>query len=160
MSASIEALLARHDLTLLGAAHTAFAFAPPDDRRLAIKVGLDPEDGWPAWATWCQGNPGPHVPRVGELAWFSAGGRPRLFLAAVERLHPTLVGSRWIRACPAGKRDPLALADHVEAIHPGVAALLRAAAQAFPAGRWDMGGPNWLERDDGTLVLNDPLSRA
>ena len=158
--AGVEGLLARHGLELLGVAHTAFAFSPPDAPHLAVKVGLDPDDGWPAWAVWARQNPSPHLPRVASLDWIVTGGRRRLFVAAVERLYPSLVGRRWIKACPGGKRDPLALAAHVAPSHPSVAALLRAAAAAFPAGRWDMGGPNWLERQDGTLVLNDPLSRA
>ncbi len=159
MPASIEELLARHDLQLLGVADTAFAFAPPDDRSLAIKIGFDPDDGWPAWAGWCSRNPGPHVPRIVACDWITVAGRPRLFVAAIERLYPTLVGSRWIKACPAGKRDPLRFADHVEGTHRSIAAMLRAAGAAFPGAHWDMGGPNWLEREHGTIVLNDPISR-
>ena len=157
---SVEALLARHGLDLLGVAHTAMVFCPPDDPQLAVKVGFDADDGWPAWAAWCQANPGPHVPLIASCEWIVVGGRRRMFVAAVERLYPTIIGSRWIKACPAGKRDPLVLAAHVEAEHPGVARLLRAARDAFPSGRWDLGSGNWLERETGEIVMTDPLSRA
>ncbi len=53
---------------------------------------------------------------------------------------------------------PCALAAYLESREPTIAALLRAARRAFPAGTFDMGHANWMARADGTLVLQDPLS--
>ena len=127
--------------------------------RWALKLGFDGDDAWPAWARWCRANPSPHVPVIAALQVLEHEGRQVAFLAIVERLHPTLVAARWLKGDRMMKRDPLRIAAIAEPTHPGVAALLRAASVAFPNARWDAAPSNWMERDDGTLVLTDPLTR-
>ncbi len=84
-------------------------------------------------------------------------GRAVGFVGLVERLRPTMVATRWLKADRWLKREPMQLARLVEAEHPGIAAMLRRAAAAFPDARWDAGPSNWMEREDGTLILTDPL---
>ena len=165
MTASLEALFAQHRLNLLGFADTAFVFSRPERPDQVVKVGIDVEDGWPAWAAWSRTYPSPHVPVIHSCTWVHDGaGRPQLFIGLMERLHKTAVARPWIR--PDGgsvnsaiKRDPFALADLVEAEHPSIAAMLRAAGKAHPTAHWDMTPSNWMARADGTLVLTDPWSR-
>ncbi|MCW6508198.1 hypothetical protein [Lichenifustis flavocetrariae] len=133
--------------------------ARPDDP-WAVKVGFDGEDGWPAWAAWCSAHPGLHVPVVHSCQLFAHAGHYEGFVAIVERLWPTDLARPWLADGHGLKREPLRLADLVSANHPGVAAMLRAAAEAFPTGRWDMAPSNWMRRADGVPVLMDPLTRA
>ncbi len=128
--------------------------------RLVVKFGYDGADGWPAWARWCQDQRSPHVPVVHAVHVVEHEGRPVAFVGIMERLQPTLFAARWLKADRSLKYDPFRFADLVEATHPSVAAMLRAAAAAFPNARWDATPSNWREREDGTVVLNDPISRA
>lgn len=161
MTASLEALFAQHDIALLGFADTAFVFARPGEPEQVVKVGIDVGDGWPAWAVWCGAQASPHVPRVHSLTWIKDGqGRPQLFVGLMERLQPSTALRTLIKADWSLKREPRRLADTIEADRPSVAALLRAAAAAFPGAVWDMTPSNWMERADGTLVLTDPISRV
>lgn len=146
---------ARRELLGYGDAAMALGAGP----RWVLKVGYDGRDGWPAWARWCRQCASPHVPRIGALVELEHAGETIAFLALVERLQPTRVAAGWIGADRLLKRDPLRLAALIDHDHPSVAALLRAAARAFPNARWDAAPSNWMARPDGTLVLNDPLSR-
>ena len=161
MPERLEDLFAQHGLDLLGHADTAFVFARPESPDLVVKVGVDVADGWPAWAVWCATQASPHLPRIRSCSWVhDPAGRPVLFVGVLERLRPTSTAKHWLRQDLAFKRDPLALAERLEAERPSIAAMLRAACAAFPQGHWDMGAANWMERADGTLVLTDPLSIA
>ncbi len=159
MPSSLEELLAQRGSSRLGAGDFSLVFADPACPRTAIKIGHSLSDGWPARAAFARGHGGPHVPVVHSPRWiWSRSGAPLFYVAEVERLAPALEPRAWLRACPEAKRDPLALAERIEAAQPGIACLLRDARKAFPAGGFDMGQANWLIRADGTLVLNDPLS--
>lgn len=155
---TIPERFARAGKELLGCGDAALVWARTSDDWV-IKVGYDGADAWPEWVVWCRVNPGPHVPLVHACQLFEHAGRREAFVAAVERLQPTLVAARWLKDDRDLKRDPMRLAGHVEAEHPTVAALLRSAAAAFPAARWDMAPSNWMERASGDLVLMDPISR-
>ncbi len=159
MPVDLVELLARRGSAYLGAGDFSVAFADPLCAATAIKIGHSLSDGWPAWAAFAVDRPGPHVPRVHSLRWiWSRSGAPLFYVAEVERLDPAEEPRTWLRECPDGKRDPIALATHIADRHPAVAELLIAARAAFPAGTFDMGPANWLRRPDNTLVLNDPLS--
>ena len=152
-------ILAGRGSALLGAGGFSVVVADPECPRTAIKIGPSLSDAWPAWAAFALDNPGPHVPVVHSLRWiWSRSGAPLFYVAEVERLQPTDAARAWLADCPEGRRMPCALAAYLDDTHPGIAALLRAARRAFPAGTFDMGPDNWMERDDGTLVLTDPLS--
>ena len=71
--------------------------------------------------------------------------------------RPTRPGSGW-RTAPRASACPAPSRHGSTSSSPGIAALLRAARRAFPAGTFDMGHANWMRRTDGTLVLTDPLS--
>ena len=152
-------ILAGRGSALLGAGGFSIVVADPDDARTAIKIGPSPADAWPAWAEFAWLNPGPHVPVVHSLRWiWSRSGVPLFYVAELERLQPTDAARAWLADCPEGKRMPCALASYLDEREPAIAALLRAARRAFPAGTFDMGHANWMRRPDGTLVLQDPLS--
>ncbi len=151
--------LGRIGKELLGSGDAALVWSWPD-AAWAIKLGFDGDDGWPAWADWCQSNPGPHVPVVQRVVRFDHAGRTEGFFGVIERLRPTDVARTWLAADRTLKRRPLCLAAQIEGNHPTVAQLLRDAADAFPGARWDLAPANWMARSDGELVLTDPLSRA
>ena len=152
-------LLARRGSAFLGAGDFSVVVADPECPRTAIKIGHSLSDGWPAWAAWAVDHPGPHVPVVHALRWiWSRSGAPLMYVAELERLAPAAEPRAWLAACPEGKRMPCALASYLDERHPPIAAMLRAARRAFPAGTFDMGVANWMARPDGTLVLTDPLS--
>lgn len=44
--------------------------------RWALKLGYDGDDAWPAWARWCQANPGPDLPVIGGVEVLVHDGRP------------------------------------------------------------------------------------
>lgn len=160
MTTSLEQLFAQHSLDLLGFADTAFVFARPERPDQVVKVGIDVEDGWPAWAAWSRTCRSPHVPVIHSCTWVHDGaGRPQLFVGLMERLHRSTVLRALIKADWSLKRDPPRLADAIEAEHPTVAAMVREAGRAFPTARWDMTPSNWMERASGELVLTDPISR-
>ncbi len=152
-------ILAGRGSALLGAGGFSIVVADPECPRTAIKIGPSLSDAWPAWAAFALEHPGPHVPVVHSLRWiWSRSGAPLFYVAEVERLEPTDVARAWLADCPEGKRMPCALASYLDTREPAIAALLRAARRAFPAGTFDMGHANWMQRPDGTLVLQDPLS--
>ena len=146
-------------VALLGAGGFSIVVADPDCPHTAIKVGPSLSDPWPAWAEFALLNPGPHVPAVHSLRWlWSRSGTPLFYVAEMERLVRSDVARAWLADCPEGRRMPCALAAYLDGREPAIAALLRAARRAFPAGTFDMGPDNWMARADGTVVLNDPLS--
>ena len=152
-------ILAGRGSALLGAGGFSVVVADPECPRTAIKIGPSLSDAWPAWAAFAIEHPGPHVPVVHSLRWiWSRSGAPLFYVAEVERLQPTDAARLWLADCPGGKHMPCALAAYLESREPAIAALLRAARRAFPAGTFDMGHANWMARLDGTLVLQDPLS--
>ncbi len=152
-------ILAGRGSALLGAGGFSIVVADPECPRTAIKIGPSLSDAWPAWAAFALEHPGPHVPVVHSLRWiWSRSGAPLFYVAEVERLEPTDAARAWLADCPEGKRMPCALASYLDTREPAIAALLRAARRAFPAGTFDMGHANWMQRPDGTLVLQDPLS--
>lgn len=160
MDFDFGAHLAARGSQLLGAGGFSAVVADPGDPASAIKIGLSTHDGWPVWARWSRENPDPHVPAVHSLRWLrSRAGLRLFFVAEMERLEPADEPRAWMRDAPHRKRDPLALAAFLEREHPAIAALLRQARAAFPAGTFDMGVRNWMVRPStGDLVLTDPLS--
>ena len=152
-------ILAGRGSALLGAGGFSLVVADPECPRTAIKLGPSLSDAWPAWAAFALDHGGPHVPVVHSLRWiWSRSGAPLFYVAEMERLEATDAARAWLADCPEGKRMPCALAARLDVEQPGIAALLRAARRAFPAGTFDMGHANWMRRTDGTLVLTDPLS--
>lgn len=161
MPASIEDLLASTGATVLGVGGAAFAYQIPQIPERAVKVGVDLDDGWPAWAAWCRQRRCPHVPRVDSFQWvLDHAGRRLLYVAVTEALYPSEWAREFLRPDKSLKKRPLDFAARVRASHPAVASMLEAAAAAFPGAVWDMHRANWLERPDGTVVLNDPLAHA
>ena len=155
----LDRRLARIGKRLLGCGDAALVLGSAMDPWV-VKVGFDGADGWPAWARWCQAHPSPHVPCIYALHVLEHEGRPETFVAIVERLRKSTFGEGWLRHDRKLKRDPLRLAGTIAGDHPPIAAMLLRAASAFPGASWDMAPSNWMERQDGTVVLNDPLSRA
>ncbi len=155
----LDRLLTLHGLVPLGAGDAAFVFLNPASPLTVVKVGLDMNDGWPAWAAWCRDHPSPHVPRIEAFTWLSDGaGQRRLYASVVERLWPFPEAREWLAPDRLLKRDPSSLSSLIRPRHPGVAAMLLEAESAFPGVRWDMAPSNWLRREDGTVVLMDPLA--
>lgn len=155
----IPARLARLGLELLGHGDAALVWGDPAEP-FVVKAGWDGADGWPAWAAWCMAHPGLHLPVVHACHVIAHDGRRVGFVGVVERLWPSPVPAGWLTGDRHLKRDPLRLADLIAPERPSVAAMLRAAAAAFPGALFDMAPTNWMRRAGGMLVLTDPLSWA
>lgn len=124
-------------LTTLGTGGFAVVMRHPTDESLAIRVS-DEGDGWIAYA--CGGAPSPHKPLVRSVAWTG-----RVWVAITERLSPAPLAS-----------SEAFLEELVNA--PGSAQDLFEETEARGLHVDDLEPRNVMMREDGTIVLNDPVS--
>lgn len=134
-------------LTSLGDGASAVVMVHPHDPSLVVRVSEE-SDGWIAYA--CAGPDNPHKPRVTAVAWTGD-----CWVSVYERLHHI------------SRDDAEAFIKRLwDTVYPGtgpasVSPELRELMRDVQERRLvidDVEPRNVLAREDGTLVLNDPLS--
>lgn len=127
----------------LGFGGSAVVMAHPDDPSRVLRV-CEEADGWVAYA--CGGEPNAHKPTVFALGW--TGG---CWVAVSERLGPASAEAA------VAFTDSLQPARKANPASPEMVRLM-ADAQDRHLLLDDIEPRNILRRDDGTIVLNDPVS--
>lgn len=120
---------------VLGAGFYGFVVAGPAGSEFVVKVCIDSNDGYPMYAKWAKANPMPGIIPV----WIAERITDTCFVAVLPRLKD-------MEDCNQ-KYQPYAVAAR-EAVFD--------ALEGFA--NEDLHDGNWLQCEDGTIVISDPFS--
>jgi hypothetical protein len=159
--------LERHGFERIGGGYYGRVYAKPGSPWV-LKIGYDPEDGWPAYARMVMKlHPSnPYAPRIKSLRWHEGGKQP-FYVAVMERLGHTIqdiqfrdheMGRLFYRAgdamrgwgYPYGDLDPALVGLTMDIRH-----------LAAQGGQIDFHNENAMVDLTGTrFVITDPLGHS
>lgn len=148
-----------------GSGHFATVLSHPDKPDRVLKVGganwydIGAKDGWEAFAQYAMENPSKHLPTIHS---FRRSRNGAFYIAEMDRLEelPFNEKLRFPRAsyesCASGDRSAKFPKDTPESLKETLA---RIGERFKDDWRFDIHSDNVMVRpDDGTLVINDPIS--
>ncbi len=127
--------LAAAGFKVLGAGFYGFVVEGPAGSEFVVKVCIDSNDGYPMYAKWAKANPMPGIIPV----WIAERITDTCFVAVLPRLKD-------MEDCNQ-KYQPYAVAAR-EAVFDALGGFANE----------DLHNGNWLQCEDGTIVISDPFS--
>jgi len=121
--------------SVLGAGFYGFVIAGPADTEFVVKVCIDANDGYPMYAKWAKANPMPGIIPV----WLAERITDKCFVAVLPRLKD--------------------MEDYNQKYQPYAVAAREAVFEALEGfANEDLHDGNWLQCEDGTIVISDPFA--
>jgi hypothetical protein len=121
--------------SVLGAGFYGFVIAGPADTEFVVKVCIDANDGYPMYAKWAKANPMPGIIPV----WLAERITDTCFVAVLPRLKD--------------------MENYSEKYKPYAEAARNAVFEALEGfANEDLHDGNWLQCEDGTVVISDPFA--
>jgi len=140
---------------VIDSGYNGIVFQHPKRPKEVIKL-FTANPGYLKWIDYCKkyGNRNPHLPKI-RRAFMIDNKTGAVFM---EKLNPSGESNKILFVLGASPKDVMNTNYGLRDTNPTLYYTFKDMAEKFPRVEWDLHANNLMHRDDGTIVITDPIS--